>query len=112
MAKRIQLIADGKGLKPHADGGTWTEQYPLLCGYMTDAQFEDGKARKASRLFIDCWKGQWRFTLKEPNQAAELCISVEDPAEGLLALEAMLREPAAPWTVDTWEADRQAKKKK
>lgn len=113
MAKRPEIAVDQSGIaKPHADAALWGESYPLLMGYMTDATFDDGKARKPGRVMIDAWKGQWRFTLKEPNHAAELCVSVEEPSDGFAALEAMLRTPAPPWTVDSWAAERLPKKKK
>lgn len=100
------------GLAPHAAPGSWLDRFPNIAGYMTDPCWPDGSPRKASRLMTDVYAGQWRLTLKEPNQCCEITVVADDPEELHVLLEALLRAPNPPWTVDQWAVEQKSKKRK
>jgi len=102
---------NGGPLPPHANPGKWALACPNLAGYLTDPTWPDGAPRVASRLFITPVNGNWEYTLKEPGTGLLLVVVVEDPDQGLPALEALLSCPNPPWRADPWARSVKTKKK-
>lgn len=113
MAKRIEAAGGGlPALVPLADGGEWTQRYPLLTGYLVDSNYDDGSVRRPGRMFVTAERGSWTVTLKDPDAGIELTVSVDKPEEMLAALEAALSTPQPPWRVDPWAKPRAKPKAK
>lgn len=113
MAKKVDIASNGlPDLIPLADAGQWRDMYPLLAGYMTDSNYDDGSVRRPGRLFITAERGNWSATLKDPDQAIELTVATSRPEELWAALEAALSLPKPPWRADQWAKPRPGKRNK
>lgn len=110
MAKRPSAVGpEGLQMPAHATPGKWITLYPTLSSYLCDPTWEDGKLRQPARIFVTPVKGEWEFTLKEPNLGVLLTIITELPDQGFEMLEAALNSPAPPWRPDQW-AKKQSRK--
>jgi len=106
MLKRPKAIEGGVLPAQDAVDGEFSSRYPTLWDYLSQAAWEDGKARQTSTLFIFLDDGKWTVMLKDRDR--ELVAFFK--AERLTVCLTLIEDALCSDSVD-WRADRKATRK-
>lgn len=85
---------------------------PLIREHLTTTAYEDGGPRSPGYMWIKTTLSTWVVTLFEPDSAARLDVRGPTLDETLQLAEKLLGAENAPWEIDTYLQERQAKKGK
>ncbi len=76
---------------------SWIEKYPILCEWLGDTTWDDGKPREPSQLGLKCEDGRIVLSVNDKEMKQSLYRSGESVDEALGAIEKALIDPGADW---------------
>lgn len=101
MPERPQIGANGLTHIQPMETGTFGKEFPLLAGWLCDAQYTDGTPMGKTRLVVGKESGQLKATLQVADLGGvRLDASGPHPFGAFKALEALLRAQPCPWQTD------------
>lgn len=101
--KRIIRPADDKLPVARAAGGELESTAPYLCEHLTAMKYDDPPGlRTPGTLTVRTRNAMWVATLRDPDSGMQLQAEADTFEALLLALDALLGTPDAPWTADPY----------
>lgn len=83
-----------------------------LVKHMAVVQYDDGTPRKPGWITIKTFGSAWQVEAKDPDSCLSLRVIENSLDEALQLMALLLESDEAPWEVDSWLQQQQAKLKK